>query len=142
MSRLRRGGAAKRALVAALLAAQDGRCHWCGAPLWITRPVWFDDPREWAMFHRPTIDHVVPRAAGGGHDRANLVIACAACNHRRRASLGPPRAARPAPHAVTLALLGAWPPDQPIRCTCGGVFGSLVRFHRHCRHHGHAPAIP
>lgn len=140
MSAVRRGGAAKRAFVARLLAAQGGRCHWCGVPLWAERPMWFDDPGEWAVYHKPTVDHVVPRAAGGGDRCANLVIACYACNHRRGASPDPPTRPRLAPHAATTELLADWPPDQPIRCECGGVFWSLVRFHRHSRARGHAPA--
>ena len=30
-----------------------------------------------------TLDHVVPRARGGGHSWENLVSACRACNHRK-----------------------------------------------------------
>lgn len=30
-----------------------------------------------------TIDHVVPRSRGGGHDWGNVVAACASCNRRK-----------------------------------------------------------
>ncbi|MEW2302564.1 HNH endonuclease [Streptomyces sp. NPDC006655] len=31
-----------------------------------------------------TVDHVVPLAAGGTHDRANLRVLCRGCNARKR----------------------------------------------------------
>lgn len=62
------GGNRRRML---LLAARDGEhCVWCRKPL----------------SHRDadaTVDHVRCRSVGGGNGLENLVLACAACNHRR-----------------------------------------------------------
>lgn len=62
------GGNRRRML---LLAARDGEhCVWCRKPL----------------SHRDadaTVDHVRCRSDGGGNGLENLVLACAACNHRR-----------------------------------------------------------
>lgn len=56
-----------------IFAKTGGKCHWCGVPLQSTDP----GPD---FFH---VDHVLPIRDGGTHDEANLVAACAACNHRR-----------------------------------------------------------
>jgi 5-methylcytosine-specific restriction endonuclease McrA len=50
----------------AIMARGGRRCVYCGAA------------------HGPMqIDHVLPRAAGGSDDPANLVVACASCNCQR-----------------------------------------------------------
>ena len=56
--------------LAALIWRADGRCTWCGAAV---------SPRFYA------IDHVTPRALGGGDEPRNLVLACAGCNAARGA---------------------------------------------------------
>jgi 5-methylcytosine-specific restriction endonuclease McrA len=48
----------------ALVARDAGRCQYCGS-------------------HGSTIDHVVPRSRGGGHEWSNVVLACQPCNHRK-----------------------------------------------------------
>lgn len=59
-----------------LLVRESGRCHYCGLGVEI-----LDDtpnhPRN------ATIDHKHPISRGGANDRANLVLACALCNHRK-----------------------------------------------------------
>lgn len=47
-----------------VLAKNDGRCVYCGAPA-------------------DTIDHVIPRSKGGTDDPDNLVPACRDCNSRK-----------------------------------------------------------
>jgi 5-methylcytosine-specific restriction endonuclease McrA len=61
------GHALPRGLRFRVLARDDFRCRYCG------RPAASPD----VVLH---VDHVVPRAAGGGDDPANLVTACADCN--------------------------------------------------------------
>lgn len=54
-----------------LLAARDGeRCVWCARHLTYCS-------------HDATVDHVLCRSRGGGDGLENLLLACAACNHRR-----------------------------------------------------------
>lgn len=48
-----------------LIQQQNGKCYYCGGCLAI---------------NKPSIDHKIPRALGGTHDRENLVMACEACN--------------------------------------------------------------
>lgn len=53
----------------AILLADSPPCHWCGAPA-------------------TEADHLVPVAAGGDNDLANLAPACKRCNASRGAKLG------------------------------------------------------
>ena len=46
----------------AVFARDGGRCVYCGAPA-------------------TSLDHVIPRSRGGGHEWANVVSACRRCNH-------------------------------------------------------------
>ena len=57
-----------------IFAKSAGRCHWCSREL-----VW-DGRSQPALFH---VDHVIAVRDGGTNDEANLVAACAECNHRR-----------------------------------------------------------
>jgi 5-methylcytosine-specific restriction endonuclease McrA len=56
--------------------ARDGHsCVWCGKAVGCTRLGLPSDA---------TLDHLVPRAQGGGNRYWNLVTACRGCNSRRR----------------------------------------------------------
>lgn len=46
---------------------QGGRCFWCGGEL----------------LGGGTLDHLVPKSAGGSWWELNLVLSCRACNARR-----------------------------------------------------------
>jgi len=76
----------------------DHRCQYCGA-----------------SSSRLTIDHVVPRHRGGGHNWTNLVTACPQCNRRKGGRL-PPEA--------HMSLLR--PPIEP-RPTADYLFGRYSR---------------
>lgn len=61
----------------ALLATRNGWiCHYCGAVL---KPYGCPD----AEGKQATVDHVKPRACGGGNNIKNLVLACWDCNHKK-----------------------------------------------------------
>lgn len=47
------------------LYRQSQRCHYCGVPL---------------EFHESTIDHLIPRVAGGPDAFKNLKLSCRECN--------------------------------------------------------------
>jgi len=49
-----------------IFARSDAKCHYCQAPLTLD-----------GKWH---IEHMLPRALGGGDDALNLVAACAPCN--------------------------------------------------------------
>ena len=55
-----------RKLRAAILNRDRGICHYCGAPA-------------------NTVDHVIPRSAGGTDHPQNLVAACQPCNRSKGA---------------------------------------------------------
>ena len=71
------GMLARRQLYRMLLARDGTWCHWCGVRLVTGLPV--------APADGYTRDHLVPRAAGGTDELANLVPACQWCNSRRNA---------------------------------------------------------
>lgn len=58
----------------ALHERDDWTCQICGEPV-ARRFAWTPDS--------PTLDHIVPRSLGGGHDPGNLRTACWSCNTRR-----------------------------------------------------------
>lgn len=62
------------------------RCHYCPAEGVATWPLNRNgSPSYWPLFGRGFgLDHVVPRALGGSHEPANLVIACGRCNTAKR----------------------------------------------------------
>jgi len=55
-----------------------GKCHWCGVELLWTWDGEGEMPTN--LFH---VDHVIAVRDGGTNDEANLVPACAFCNHKR-----------------------------------------------------------
>lgn len=69
--------AARRQTMAKLITAQSGRCYYCEKIM--RRDVRARHP------DRATIEHRVPRAAGGSSRSINLVAACRDCNNRKGA---------------------------------------------------------
>lgn len=53
---------------------QGMKCYWCGRPTRYSVTESFD---------QATIDHVIPRCAGGPNEQSNMVSACLECNARR-----------------------------------------------------------
>lgn len=86
MSRLSRVTKWKR-IRAEVLARDGARCRYCGG---------------WAN----TVDHVVPRRDGGGHQMSNLVACCRDCQYpsRRPEMRSLDRGTRPATNAVAVSL--------------------------------------
>ena len=83
------------------------RCQYCGVQ---TRAL--------------TVDHVIPRSRGGGHDWKNVVSACDTCNHRKAGRtpreagmklLARPAEPRPNPYALFHhgRVEDAWRPFLP-----------------------------
>lgn len=68
----------------------NGRCQICGRNLRLSKKV--PDPRA------PTIDHILPFAHGGKHERKNARLVCFECNWRKKDGTGP--------HGDQLLLIG------------------------------------
>ncbi len=94
--------------------ALAGRCIHCGRKL----VVGFDGR---PVGRRATLEHLMPRAAGGTEALENLAVACATCNHRKgvrvdgRARTDPACAARI--EAVLARRRARWrtpPADWPL----------------------------
>lgn len=93
-----------------ILLERGSACHWCRRPIVRVRSLkkagleilvdahfdvtWTTATGARATVSKATLDHVVPLARGGGRTRANLVAACARCNHDRN-SLDQPKTATP-----------------------------------------------
>ncbi|MGX0879456.1 5-methylcytosine-specific restriction endonuclease McrA [Roseovarius sp. MBR-154] len=71
----------------AKMHAQEGRCYYCGLPMWDPET----DHDMPAIFRaqsmqkalRCTAEHLLPRAEGGANSSNNIVAACWYCNTRR-----------------------------------------------------------
>jgi 5-methylcytosine-specific restriction endonuclease McrA len=55
---------------------QNGRCAYCGIPVFLP-------PKHGKEDRRATLDHVVPLVRGGADSEANTVAACLACNNAK-----------------------------------------------------------
>ena len=97
----------------ALAERQAWRCAWCHG-----RMVEEDGPA------RVTLEHIVPRHAGGGHDDANLVAACSACNRGRGESASVKGFSR---LQTKLVRSGRWPACTP---PTPSVKRLLIKFRR------------
>lgn len=66
---------------------QQGRCCYCGLPMWEADPERFAAryaiSARLAALLRCTAEHVVAQRDGGRHHPRNIVAACAFCNSRR-----------------------------------------------------------
>src|SRR3546814_19111207 len=71
---------------------QNGRCHYCGDPMWTTDSAKFAKiyqvSNKQARWRQAKAEHLIPRSKGGSDRRVNIVEACLFCNsHRHRAQL-------------------------------------------------------
>jgi 5-methylcytosine-specific restriction endonuclease McrA len=109
---------------------QNGRCHYCGFPMWL------EDPAELAIAFGLTIrdaarlqctaEHLIARQDGGGDGAGNIVAACRFCNatRHRRSSPPDPESHR---HRVLCRLnAGRWHPKQ-LRQGLAGFTGPTAR---------------
>lgn len=75
------------------LAEQDGRCFYCGVRVWLRSPeelpIGGRGDASLAKL-RCTAEHLIAQCDGGTHAAANIVAACARCNHARHRLRNPP----------------------------------------------------
>ncbi|MGC1270017.1 MAG: HNH endonuclease [Croceibacterium sp.] len=91
---------------------QQGRCHYCGFPMWQE-----DMPRfardmgitpNQARMLQATAEHLVPRSEGGKDHATNVVAACHTCNTRRHKRKVPRTPAAHRAWILTRLAAGAW----------------------------------
>lgn len=78
--------------MAALAEAYGWQCHYCHRHLIApgTEHLYCRYQEGWCLSRTspvsfPTLDHKIPRAKGGTHETANLVLCCTECNSRKGA---------------------------------------------------------
>lgn len=76
-----RATARRRKALRRLYKAQRGRCYYCNLPM--RDPTWRPARGETAPGDMATIEHKVPRAAGGTHHPDNLAAVCNSCNQAK-----------------------------------------------------------
>src|SRR3546814_9416504 len=66
---------------------QNGRCHYCGDPMWTTDSAKFAKiyqvSNKQARGRQATAEHLIPRSKGGSDRRVNIVAACIFSNSNR-----------------------------------------------------------
>ncbi|MCJ1879618.1 HNH endonuclease [Pseudomonas nitroreducens] len=66
---------------------QQGRCYYCGCPMWQTNPDLFAQShgvtRRQARAFQCTAEHLLARQDGGKDSLENIAAACLECNRRR-----------------------------------------------------------
>jgi 5-methylcytosine-specific restriction endonuclease McrA len=60
---------------------EQGRCFYCGVRVNLHTVKTLGT--RWPDARAATMDHIIPRSAGGGSTEDNLVLACYGCNNRR-----------------------------------------------------------
>ncbi|WP_343204303.1 HNH endonuclease [Xanthomonas sp. JAI131] len=96
--------------------AQNGRCYYCGAPMWLSSPDELDLRPRSARPYQCTAEHLLARRDGGKDTAGNVVAACYLCNLRRHKRPAPAPSAQ-AYRALVLrrVAMGRWWPTSLIR---------------------------
>lgn len=90
---------------------QNGRCFYCGVRMWLRSPTELgEDPtsNKKAYSLRCTAEHLRPKSEGGADTTANIVAACARCNHTRHKRKSPPDPSRYGLDIRRRVARGAW----------------------------------
>ena len=92
METLLMANATQRARAAAR-TRQNGRCYYCGFPMWLRDVSEFSArfrlTTRQATLLQCTAEHLQARCKGGSDAPSNIVAACFTCNHRRHARPSP-----------------------------------------------------
>jgi len=94
--------------------SQDGKCCYCGFPMWIGSPGDYLPSRfasKPAMNRlRCTAEHKVARVDGGPNSRRNIVAACWFCNQNRHRRPNPLSSEKYAVFVQSRVRAGKWHP--------------------------------
>jgi len=93
--------------------AQNGRCFYCGACMWLKSPDELGMRPRSARSFQCTAEHLVARQDGGKDAPGNVVAACCLCNLRRHKRPAP----APSPEAYKALVRkrvdkGRWWPNR------------------------------
>lgn len=72
---------------------QNGRCYYCGHPMWVDAKSNFADQydisEKQAKWFQCTAEHLKARCDGGQNSQENIVAACKFCNEKRHLAKKP-----------------------------------------------------
>lgn len=94
------------------MLAQEGRCYYCGLPMWDETPN--DCPAADCRRNRQpkplrcTAEHLLPRSEGGADTPENIVAACHFCNQRRHRAKCPRSPEAHRAHVRRRMATGRW----------------------------------
>ena len=93
---------------------QNGRCYYCGLPMWLKQPTEltarFRIREGDASRLRCTAEHLLARQEGGTNSSYNIVAACLFCNKTRHRIASPPDPTRYQVHVMHRLRAGKWHP--------------------------------
>jgi len=97
---------------------QNGRCWYCGLPMWERNPDTFAREHGFtsglAKALQCTAEHLIARQDGGADSPSNIVAACRYCNGRRHARKFPLESESFRQHVQKRLQQGKWHPHLPI----------------------------
>jgi 5-methylcytosine-specific restriction endonuclease McrA len=93
---------------------QNGRCFYCGLPMWLKQPAEFTAKYKMsegaASRFQCTAEHLKARQDGGTNSDGNIVAACRHCNMTRHRISPPPTPATYQKHVKRRIRAGRWHP--------------------------------
>lgn len=94
------------------MIAQEGRCHYCGLPMWeddeATASPSGTGKKPGPRQLRCTAEHLHARSEGGGNSPDNIVAACWYCNSHRHRRKSPPSPEAYRLHVQQRMAAGRW----------------------------------
>lgn len=102
----------------AAFKGQNGRCHYCGLPMWLKQPTELTAKYRITEGEvsrlRCTAEHLVAKQDGGTDSKDNIVAACYFCNTRRHRVKSPPDPTRHRERVGRRIRAGKWHPRNVL----------------------------
>ena len=103
---------------------QEGRCYYCGFPMWLPQSkdfaVKFKRIEGYSPSLQCTAEHLLPRQEGGTNSSDNIVAACRFCNMTRHRIPSQPDPTTYRNHVMSRIHAGKWHPRSVrhlVTCT-------------------------
>ena len=97
---------------------QEGRCYYCGLPMWLKNPADFATKYKIsegdASRFQCTAEHLKAKQDGGTDSRENIVAACRFCNAIRHRIAQPPSSAAYQQRVRRRISAGKWHPKSVL----------------------------